>query len=348
MPRSIIAFLATNFFSKAGLSPSQEENDINSYKLAVAFGCVNMVASLIAYPLVESPQQSLASTERKFERMGAEHLGTNMTEPTSSSDQHFAGAANTIIPEQFDTRESETSLARAVLAVENGHSQVSRSGAGSNSSIGPKESSFPVNSNKRRSLNKSDESSSDQVDIDNLESTGIKLHTLHPQADPTMDPKERLRPTNIALQASRSEDAEANRGTSRRSSEQARGMPVERVPVRLAPGYLTLPEDSGINPLYETGDSHPLRGRRFLLLASLSLGALMLSITAFCFFIPQDPENPSPRFGVISLFMLLFTAVYSPGAGSIPFLYCSEIFPNEGRGTIHLTVEGLRACSADF
>lgn len=69
-----------------------------------------------------------------------------------------------------------------------------------------------------------------------------------------------------------------------------------------------------------------LRGRRFLLLLSLSAGAVILFITAFSF----DIHN-SHRAGTIIAFVYIFTIFYSPGAGCIPFLYSSEIWGNESR-----------------
>lgn len=71
-----------------------------------------------------------------------------------------------------------------------------------------------------------------------------------------------------------------------------------------------------------------LRGRRFLLLTSLAAGVVTLLLTANMFSLP--PENDA-RKPMIIFFIMLFTAFYSPGAGAIPFLYCAEIFPNEGR-----------------
>ena len=70
------------------------------------------------------------------------------------------------------------------------------------------------------------------------------------------------------------------------------------------------------------------RGRRFLLLTSLGSGVVTLFLTAMMFYI--DHSNPA-RTPMIILFLMIFTAFYSPGAGAIPFLYCAEIFPNEGR-----------------
>jgi Sugar (and other) transporter len=83
-----------------------------------------------------------------------------------------------------------------------------------------------------------------------------------------------------------------------------------------------------IEPL--DADKHPiasrLRGRRFLLLLSLSAGAVILLATALSF----DIHN-SHRAGTIIAFVYIFTIFYSPGAGCIPFLYSSEIWGNESR-----------------
>ncbi|KAL9595177.1 MAG: hypothetical protein Q9219_006600 [cf. Caloplaca sp. 3 TL-2023] len=70
------------------------------------------------------------------------------------------------------------------------------------------------------------------------------------------------------------------------------------------------------------------RGRRFLLLTSLAAGVITLLLTATMLGLPTDNKAREP---MIIIFTLLFTAFYSPGAGAIPFLYCAEIFPNEGR-----------------
>ncbi|KAL8730066.1 MAG: hypothetical protein Q9181_004797 [Wetmoreana brouardii] len=81
--------------------------------------------------------------------------------------------------------------------------------------------------------------------------------------------------------------------------------------------------------LYETKGSNTLRGRRFLLLISLFGCIWTLLITALLFNIDQD--SPA-RLPLIALFLMIFTLFYSVGAGPIPFLYCAEVFPNEGRG----------------
>ena len=57
------------------------------------------------------------------------------------------------------------------------------------------------------------------------------------------------------------------------------------------------------------------KGRRFLLLASLVTMVPLLLATAFSFKIPQ----PTAKFAVVELFVILYTAAYSPGAGVVPF-----------------------------
>jgi hypothetical protein len=83
-----------------------------------------------------------------------------------------------------------------------------------------------------------------------------------------------------------------------------------------------------IDPL--DADKYPiasrLRGRRFLLLLSLSAGAIILLATALSFNIQN-----SHRAGTIIAFVYIFTMFYSPGAGCIPFLYSSEVWGNESR-----------------
>ncbi|CAL5870583.1 uncharacterized protein PFLUO_LOCUS4822 [Penicillium psychrofluorescens] len=49
-----------------------------------------------------------------------------------------------------------------------------------------------------------------------------------------------------------------------------------------------------------------------------------LLATGMCFFIPG---NGSARIGAIALFIYIFCAFYSPGAGPIPFTYSAEVFP---------------------
>ena len=91
-------------------------------------------------------------------------------------------------------------------------------------------------------------------------------------------------------------------------------------------------DESDDRELYEFKGAHQLRGRRFLLLTSLFGGMVTLLITALCFNIHLD--SPA-RLPFIALFVMIFTLFYSVGAGAIPFLYCAEVFPNEGRGTLN-------------
>ena len=65
------------------------------------------------------------------------------------------------------------------------------------------------------------------------------------------------------------------------------------------------------------------RGRRFLLLASLAAMVPLLIATAFSFKI----HSSTGKSAVVEVFVILYTAAYSPGAGVVPFLYSSEVFP---------------------
>lgn len=80
---------------------------------------------------------------------------------------------------------------------------------------------------------------------------------------------------------------------------------------------------------YFTIDS---KGRRFLLLLSLMLMVPLLIAAGFSLEITTTHPNSSVRVGVFETFLILYTAAYSPGAGVVPFLYSSEIFPMVHRG----------------
>ena len=83
------------------------------------------------------------------------------------------------------------------------------------------------------------------------------------------------------------------------------------------------------------------RGRRFLLLVSLAGGAVTLLATSLCFMIP---EGNGARLPMIAIFIMVFTVFYSIGAGAVAFLYCAEIFPNEGRGMFTFIDHRYRTC----
>ena len=70
------------------------------------------------------------------------------------------------------------------------------------------------------------------------------------------------------------------------------------------------------------------KGRRFLLMTSLATMVPLLLATGFSFM----SENNTVKVGLVSTFLVLYTAAYSPGAGVVPFLYTSEIFPQVLRG----------------
>ena len=70
------------------------------------------------------------------------------------------------------------------------------------------------------------------------------------------------------------------------------------------------------------------KGRRFLLMASLASMVPLLLASGFSFM----AENNAVKVGLVSTFIILYTLAYSPGAGVVPFLYTSEIFPQVLRG----------------
>ncbi|KAF8578406.1 hypothetical protein K439DRAFT_1663739 [Ramaria rubella] len=74
-------------------------------------------------------------------------------------------------------------------------------------------------------------------------------------------------------------------------------------------------------PAVRTIDTY---GRRTLLLFTFPQMTWTLLAAGFCFFIPEDNKS---RLGVISLFVFLFAAFYSPGEGPVPFTYSAEVFP---------------------
>ncbi|KZV69324.1 hypothetical protein PENSPDRAFT_483999 [Peniophora sp. CONT] len=64
-------------------------------------------------------------------------------------------------------------------------------------------------------------------------------------------------------------------------------------------------------------------GRRNLLLTTFPFMAIFLLVTGFSFFIPEG----TGRIAVVALGIYLYTAVYSPGEGPVPFTYSAEAFP---------------------
>jgi len=65
-------------------------------------------------------------------------------------------------------------------------------------------------------------------------------------------------------------------------------------------------------------------GRRTLLLLTFPQMAWSLLATGFSFWIPPSSQA---HLGLISFFIFLFAAFYSPGEGPVPFTYSAEVFP---------------------
>lgn len=79
-------------------------------------------------------------------------------------------------------------------------------------------------------------------------------------------------------------------------------------------------------------------GRRALLLFTFPHMAWTLLASGFSFYIPDD--SPA-HLGMITFFIYLFAAFYSPGEGPVPFTYSAEAFPLFHRGRSR-SVEALR------
>jgi hypothetical protein len=60
------------------------------------------------------------------------------------------------------------------------------------------------------------------------------------------------------------------------------------------------------------------KGRRFLLLPSLAGVTISLLALAFCFYVPETRE--SLRTGLVTFFIIFFTAFYSIGLGPVPYV----------------------------
>jgi hypothetical protein len=74
----------------------------------------------------------------------------------------------------------------------------------------------------------------------------------------------------------------------------------------------------------------------------------LLIAAGFSLGINTAHPNNSVRVGIFETFLILYTAAYSPGAGVVPFLYSSEIFPMVHRGayrllTLFVTTSSLTA-----
>lgn len=69
-------------------------------------------------------------------------------------------------------------------------------------------------------------------------------------------------------------------------------------------------------------------GRRNLLLTTFPLMAIFLFFTGFSFWIPSSEDDPNPaRIACVALGVYLFSMVYSPGEGPVPFTYSAEAYP---------------------
>lgn len=82
-------------------------------------------------------------------------------------------------------------------------------------------------------------------------------------------------------------------------------------------------------------------GRRALLLFTFPHMAWTLLASGFCFYIP---DSSPAHLGLITLFIYLFAAFYSPGEGPVPFTYSAEAFPLFHRGKVFMTTVVKYCC----
>ncbi|OLN96956.1 Galactose-proton symporter [Colletotrichum chlorophyti] len=78
-------------------------------------------------------------------------------------------------------------------------------------------------------------------------------------------------------------------------------------------------------------------GRRNLLLVTFPMMAAALAFTGFSFF---HPDRSTPQLASVATGIYIFAAVYSPGAGPVPFTYSAEAFP------LHIRDIGMSSATA--
>ena len=270
-PYSIIALLATNFFSTAGLRlSSPAEAQIDSYKLAIGFAAANSIFSAWAYFLVENKEEPRTAAEL------SSNVGDDDIEEGDQSDggeDHYQ--------DNEDSKDC-TSKTGEVASEEK-----------------PKRFST----------------------ID----AHVTFQTRHEEIDNRDVENESTK--SVHLEISHSHEIPMNKSPTPSHKSSISSVQNDE-------------ETDDYRELYDTKDAYQMRGRRFLLLVSLFGGIITLLITSLFFNIP---DGSPARLPLIALFIMIFTLFYSVGAGAIPFLYCAEVFPNEGRGTMSLPCQVLFA-----
>ena len=271
-PSSVIAFLATNFFSTAGLrpsSPAQAQND--SYKLAIGWAAVNSIASVWAYFLIENKEEPRDKNtdggseadnndedDDHKEKPAFDQHGNHLDDSDSAMRDELSDRVEPYLPSE---KAKKASVASTHVTFKGYHDEIE------------------------------DDTFKERASIDSL---------------PEQCPEDEFRASRNGSAASsvHSAHSDYNDETYERGT-------------------------NGDQELLDHGEKIQLRGRRFLLLTSLSGGAVSLLVTSLCFLIP--PDSPA-RLPMIAIFIMVFTVFYSIGAGAVAFLYCAEVFPNEGRG----------------
>ncbi|KAF2660475.1 MFS general substrate transporter [Lophiostoma macrostomum CBS 122681] len=71
-----------------------------------------------------------------------------------------------------------------------------------------------------------------------------------------------------------------------------------------------------------------LRGRKRLLLISLACGTIILGALTGLLSLPSESRSRAPA---VAAFIFFLGICYAPGVGAVPFLYSTEVWPNEAR-----------------
>ena len=342
----MVAFFATSLFSTASLrSSSERDAQLDSYRLAMAFGAVNAIASAIPFFLVDDRTEKV-DKERSTENRSS-HGANVLDEHESFSTKSFEKEG---LPKESSGEHGavDDSVKDGVEREDGERRGDEEDGLGENGT-GIPEGAEEVNSRKELSTQQAPGQKLLAAQLD------VQPHAEgHQEPDPSKIGTDALTPTTAQAgsthmcESSKTQELTEDVATRSTKDELAEhhSRPVSssasarsRIPPPLSDETCDTedsdteedneadgePEDED---LYETDIPFQWRGRRFLLLTSLFLCMVFLFITALCFQISVD--SPA-RLPAISCFILAFTFSYSIGAGAIPWLYCAEIFPNEGR-----------------
>ena len=327
----MIAFFATTLYSTATLrSVSERDAQLDSYRLAIAFGATNAVASSIPFFLVDKKTEDVDKSHipktgahglfRGFLGFGSKVRPNDQTtdpvglcgEPTASSSAEHA-------PPHISSR----ATSRASDGLQCGDRSQSNSATSEipNRSLGITEMATHQTENSAHSMDRGQEDTFRATQEESVTGNEANI-TNDTGGDCRLNGPLPMVPTDVQEEPRRSNQSPANSSGSSEADSTSKSSTI---------GSNNDDEDNSepqhVNEVENDGEFE-WRGRRFLLLTSMLGCMIFLIITALCFHVSVD--SPA-RLPLIALFTMLFTFSYSIGAGAIPFMYCAEIFPNEGR-----------------